>query len=212
MSASDDRQHGDREADGEQPEQRGRQHDPRVATRCRSPCPATRSRHSSGQGTTATSSAPGASTTSSTGPPRRHRRRRIRRRHGGQATAVPKLARMNILVMGAGGVGRQRSERSRHGGRSSTDSCWPTTTSNGPTTRSHVSTTDGSKSARVDASSAADVTRARDARRRRRVLNACDPRLNPPIFDGAFAAGCTYLDMAMHLSKPHPERPYERRA
>ena len=44
---------------------------------------------------------------------------------------------------------------------------------------------------------------------RRRVVNACDPRLNPPIFDGAFAAGCTYLDMAMHLSQPHPERPYE---
>ena len=41
------------------------------------------------------------------------------------------------------------------------------------------------------------------------VVNACDPRLNPPIFDGAFAAGCTYLDMAMHLSHPHPERPYE---
>ena len=41
------------------------------------------------------------------------------------------------------------------------------------------------------------------------VVNACDPRLNPPIFDGAFAAGCTYLDMAMHLSKPHPDRPYE---
>jgi saccharopine dehydrogenase (NAD+, L-lysine-forming) len=41
------------------------------------------------------------------------------------------------------------------------------------------------------------------------VLNACDPRLNPPIFDGAFAAGCTYLDMAMHLSKPHPEAPHE---
>ena len=33
-------------------------------------------------------------------------------------------------------------------------------------------------------------------------VNACDPRLNPPIFDGAFAAGCTYLDMAMHLSQP----------
>src|SRR5437868_444636 len=41
------------------------------------------------------------------------------------------------------------------------------------------------------------------------VLNACDPRLNPPIFDGAFAAGCAYVDMAMHLSKPHPQRPHE---
>ena len=30
-----------------------------------------------------------------------------------------------------------------------------------------------------------------------------------PIFDGAFAAGAGYLDMAMSLSKPHPERPHE---
>jgi saccharopine dehydrogenase (NAD+, L-lysine forming) len=41
------------------------------------------------------------------------------------------------------------------------------------------------------------------------IVNACDPRFNPPIFDAAFEAGCTYLDMAMHLSKPHPEQPYE---
>jgi saccharopine dehydrogenase-like NADP-dependent oxidoreductase len=30
-----------------------------------------------------------------------------------------------------------------------------------------------------------------------------------PIFDGAFEAGVTYLDMAMSLSKPHPEKPHE---
>jgi len=30
-----------------------------------------------------------------------------------------------------------------------------------------------------------------------------------PIFDAAFEAGCTYLDMAMSLSKAHPEKPYE---
>ena len=30
-----------------------------------------------------------------------------------------------------------------------------------------------------------------------------------PIFDGAFAAGADYLDMAMSLSQPHPERPHE---
>ena len=41
------------------------------------------------------------------------------------------------------------------------------------------------------------------------ILNACDPRLNPPIFDAACEAGCTYLDMAMTLSAPHPEQPYE---
>jgi saccharopine dehydrogenase-like NADP-dependent oxidoreductase len=34
------------------------------------------------------------------------------------------------------------------------------------------------------------------------VLNATDPRFNPPIFEAAFEYGCTYLDMAMTLSGP----------
>ncbi|MEO6469236.1 MAG: saccharopine dehydrogenase C-terminal domain-containing protein [Acidimicrobiia bacterium] len=63
--------------------------------------------------------------------------------------------------------------------------------------------------AAVDASSAESVAALAKEIRADVVVNACDPRLNPPIFDGAFAAGTTYLDMAMHLSKPHPERPYE---
>jgi saccharopine dehydrogenase (NAD+, L-lysine-forming) len=41
------------------------------------------------------------------------------------------------------------------------------------------------------------------------VLNACDPRFNPPIFAAARAAGCNYLDMAMTLSEPHPDNPHE---
>ena len=40
------------------------------------------------------------------------------------------------------------------------------------------------------------------------VLNACDPRLVLSIFEGAFAAGATYLDMAMSPSVPHPDEPY----
>ncbi|MFL5943117.1 MAG: saccharopine dehydrogenase family protein [Gaiellaceae bacterium] len=32
------------------------------------------------------------------------------------------------------------------------------------------------------------------------VLNAADPRFNPPIFEAAFEYGCAYLDMAMTLS------------
>ena len=63
--------------------------------------------------------------------------------------------------------------------------------------------------AAVDASSAESVATLAKAVRADVIVNACDPRLNPPIFDGAFAAGTTYLDMAMHLSQPHPERPYE---
>jgi saccharopine dehydrogenase-like NADP-dependent oxidoreductase len=63
---------------------------------------------------------------------------------------------------------------------------------------------------RVDASDAADVTRLIGRVRPDAILNACDPRLNVPIFDAAFDARVTYLDMAMTLSKPHPQRPYEQ--
>ncbi|HEX9259273.1 MAG TPA: saccharopine dehydrogenase NADP-binding domain-containing protein, partial [Acidimicrobiales bacterium] len=28
------------------------------------------------------------------------------------------------------------------------------------------------------------------------IVNACDPRLNPPIFQAALQAGCSYVDMA----------------
>jgi saccharopine dehydrogenase-like NADP-dependent oxidoreductase len=64
--------------------------------------------------------------------------------------------------------------------------------------------------ARVDASSAdavAALCREHDVTH---VLNAVDPRFVMPIFDGALAAGADYLDMAMSLSRPHPDAPYER--
>jgi saccharopine dehydrogenase (NAD+, L-lysine forming) len=41
------------------------------------------------------------------------------------------------------------------------------------------------------------------------VLNAVDPRFVLPIFNGALAADADYLDMAMSLSSPHPQQPYE---
>jgi len=41
------------------------------------------------------------------------------------------------------------------------------------------------------------------------IMNACDPSFNVPIFDAAYNYGCTYMDMAMTLSEPHPEKPYE---
>src|SRR6201987_964687 len=34
------------------------------------------------------------------------------------------------------------------------------------------------------------------------MLNAADPRFNPPLFEAALEHGCTYLDMAMTLSSP----------
>jgi saccharopine dehydrogenase-like NADP-dependent oxidoreductase len=63
--------------------------------------------------------------------------------------------------------------------------------------------------AEVDASSAQSVAALIREHGITHVLNAVDPRFVMPIFDGCFAAGATYLDMAMSLSRRHPERPYE---
>ncbi|MBA2640288.1 MAG: saccharopine dehydrogenase NADP-binding domain-containing protein [Nocardioidaceae bacterium] len=63
--------------------------------------------------------------------------------------------------------------------------------------------------AQVDASSTESVAGLARQHRVTHVLNAVDPRFVMPIFDGAYAAGADYLDMAMSLSRPHPERPHE---
>lgn len=63
--------------------------------------------------------------------------------------------------------------------------------------------------AQVDASSADAVAALVRETGATHVLNAVDPRFVMPIFDGCFAAGATYLDMAMSLSHPHPDKPYE---
>jgi len=51
--------------------------------------------------------------------------------------------------------------------------------------------------ARVDASSADSVAGLCREHRITHVMNAVDPRFVMPIFDGAYAAGADYLDMAM---------------
>ena len=63
--------------------------------------------------------------------------------------------------------------------------------------------------AQVDASSSDAVAALARESGATHVMNAVDPRFVMPIFNGAFAAGAGYLDMAMSLSHPHPERPYE---
>ena len=64
--------------------------------------------------------------------------------------------------------------------------------------------------ARVDASDAGAVEALARGHGSTHVLNAVDPRFVMPIFDGAFAAGADYMDMAMSLSRPDAEVPYER--
>jgi saccharopine dehydrogenase (NAD+, L-lysine forming) len=116
---------------------------------------------------------------------------------------------MRILVVGAGGVGAaiaaiaERREFFDHMVLADVDL--------ERAERAVSRLTEGGRfaAARVDASDAASVAGLAAEMNADVVLNACDPRLNPPIFDGAFAAGATYVDMAMHLSSPHPQRPHE---
>jgi len=116
---------------------------------------------------------------------------------------------MRILVVGAGGVGAavaaiaERRDFFEHMVLADVD------LERAQRAVSRLSDAGRFAAARVDASDADSVATLAKEVRADVVLNACDPRLNPPIFDGAFAAGCTYVDMAMHLSHPHPERPYE---
>ncbi|HSV40064.1 MAG TPA: saccharopine dehydrogenase C-terminal domain-containing protein [Nocardioidaceae bacterium] len=63
--------------------------------------------------------------------------------------------------------------------------------------------------AQVDASSADTVSALVKEHGITHVMNAVDPIFNMSIFEGALAAGADYLDMAMSLSKPHPEKPHE---
>ncbi|MEV7804109.1 saccharopine dehydrogenase C-terminal domain-containing protein [Microbispora sp. NPDC088329] len=62
---------------------------------------------------------------------------------------------------------------------------------------------------RVDAGDEAVVAALLAEHRCDVLLNATDPRFVMPLFRAALSAGAHYLDMAMSLSRPHPERPHE---
>lgn len=115
---------------------------------------------------------------------------------------------MRILVVGAGGVGSAFAAIASH--RPFFDTLVLADIDADRARRTVDRVGDPRMSAvALDASSSDDVAECITAHGITAVLNAADPRFVMPIFDGCFAAGATYLDMAMSLSHPHPERPYE---
>ncbi len=64
--------------------------------------------------------------------------------------------------------------------------------------------------AQVDASDSSSVEALVREHEITHVLNAVDPRFVMPVFEGAYAGGADYLDMAMSLSHPHHEEPYSK--
>jgi saccharopine dehydrogenase-like NADP-dependent oxidoreductase len=64
--------------------------------------------------------------------------------------------------------------------------------------------------AKIDASSAANVTEMCRTHKIDFVLNAVEPKFLPTIFSGAYTAGVNYMDMAMSLSEPHEKDPFHQ--
>jgi saccharopine dehydrogenase-like NADP-dependent oxidoreductase len=116
---------------------------------------------------------------------------------------------MRVLVVGAGGVGAAVAAIAER--RDSFERIVLADIDLGRAERAVAARGESGRfaAARLDASRTADVV---DVARRERIdaiLNATDPRFNPQLFEAAFEARCTYLDMALTLSEPHPRRPYE---
>ncbi|MGN9805254.1 saccharopine dehydrogenase family protein [Micromonospora sp. L32] len=113
---------------------------------------------------------------------------------------------MRILLVGAGGVGSAAVAIAAR--RSFFETMVVADYDLGRAERAVAGHGDQFVAAKVDASAADAVAALCREHRITHVLNAVDPRFVMPIFDGAFAAGADYLDMAMSLSHPHPSRPY----
>jgi saccharopine dehydrogenase-like NADP-dependent oxidoreductase len=116
---------------------------------------------------------------------------------------------MNVLVVGSGGVGSAFAAIAR---RRSAFGAVVLADLDGHRARLAAERTGDPRftATTLDASDRAAVAECVRAHRCDAVLNAADPRFVLPIFGGAFDAGVHYLDMAMSLSSPHPELPYER--
>jgi saccharopine dehydrogenase-like NADP-dependent oxidoreductase len=116
---------------------------------------------------------------------------------------------MRILVIGAGGVGAAAAAIARR--RDFFERLVLADVDGARAEREAARLSDERiGAAQLDASSAEEIVALARAERADLILNACDPRLNPPIFRAAREAGCTYVDMAMTLSEPHPSEPFEK--
>jgi saccharopine dehydrogenase-like NADP-dependent oxidoreductase len=115
---------------------------------------------------------------------------------------------MRILVIGAGGVGTAAAAIARHRGFFERFALADVDPGRAQAAVDCLGD-DRLAATAIDASDQAAIVDLARAERADLILNACDPRLNPPIFHAAREAGVTYLDMAMTLSHPHPERPFE---
>src|SRR5450759_2712451 len=116
---------------------------------------------------------------------------------------------MHVLVVGGGGVGAAFTAMAQRRPAFEQVSLADVSPARARDVVAKLGEADRFAAERVDASDQAELVRLIERVRPDAVLNACDPRFDEPIFNAAFQARTTYLDMAMTLSHPHPERPHE---
>ena len=116
---------------------------------------------------------------------------------------------MRILILGAGGVGSAAALIAARRGFPS-----HVVVADYDRTRAEAAAVatkdDRFVAARIDAADQEAIERLIDAEDIEVVLGATDPRFTLPIFQAALSRRIHYVDMAMSLSKPHPDRPYEQ--
>jgi saccharopine dehydrogenase-like NADP-dependent oxidoreductase len=116
---------------------------------------------------------------------------------------------MRVLIVGAGGVGSALTSicaRREVFERVVVADLDPSRSARAAANAEHDRVT----STRVDASSVTDLVELAGSAQADVIVNACDPRFNPSIFQAAFDADCDYVDMAMNLSSPHPTDPFHQ--
>jgi len=107
---------------------------------------------------------------------------------------------VSVLVVGAGGVGSAAAAIAAR--RSFFERMTLADVDESRAQRAVAGLGDRFEAAAVDASSVDDLVELAESVGADALLNACDPRFNPPLLEAARRAGCTYLDMAMTLSRP----------
>jgi saccharopine dehydrogenase (NAD+, L-lysine-forming) len=116
---------------------------------------------------------------------------------------------MKVLVVGAGGVGAAFAAIAQRRAVFEHVVMADVALERAQAAADRLGEADRFSAERVDASSRAELVELIGRVKPDAVLNACDPRFNEPIFEASFEAKVTYLDMAMTLSHPHPDKPYE---
>ena len=115
---------------------------------------------------------------------------------------------MNILVIGAGGVGASMASIAETRAFYDSFILADLKLARAEDAISKLDEPGKFKAEQVDARDEAAVKALIEKVKADIVVNASDPRVNQFIFNAAYSAKCNYIDLAMNLSEPHPTNPY----